>query len=479
MHRSTSKQRQLIRRIMVYALMVLVISGLVTALVLLMLGYRFDRDHNSVQQGGLVQFISRPNNAKIVIGKAKLASTTPTKITINPGQYSTTISKTGYRTWSKTVDVLAGHVLWLNYAQLVPNTITTKPVLNIGETDGVVPSVDGKKLAFFTKNQPFVLSETNIDTKSPKITKVALPKDLIPASVKVAPTIRYWSKDSDTMLASINSGKETQWLYIDTNSPDKSANISKTYDLKVKTARFDPRSNTQIIVHTSDGDIRTLDMQSRSLSAVLATEVRSFSFFEDKLLLYVYTNEAGKRVAGYLNLGETKGRDLPMAADDVELLTGGKYFDTSYITLASKQLMRLYRLDNLPNSNSTNAISSTLMFSTPITEAPIYASMHNNGRFVVLQSSSAFSVYDIELARYTATKLGTVQSGELRWLDGYHLYYSGKDTLNVVEFDGANGYQVGPANGWVGSLLNDGKYLYSTLKTDAGYSVQRSQMIID
>ena len=479
MHRSTSKQRQLIRRVMVYALMVAVITSLVTVLVLLMLGYRFDKDNQSVQQGGLVQFISRPSGAKITVGKAKLSNLTPTKITVNPGQYATTMSRSGYRTWTKTVDVLAGHVLWLNYVQLVPNTIVTKPVLAIGDTDGVLASANGKKLAYFSKNQPQVVKITRIDTDSPKITELSLPKGMLPTNQSSAPTLRYWSKDSDTLLASVKVGKEVQWLYIDTNAPKKSINISTTYDLAIQAARFDPGSNTRLVVNTTDGDVRTIDMNSGSLSAVLVKKVKTFSLFEDELLLYVYTNDENKPMLGYLTLGETKGRDLPIAADNVNLIAGGEYFNKGYIAVTSSRLMRVYRLESLPNSTSTNTISSTLVFSTPLTETPLFASVHNSGRFIIEKTKNGYSTYDIELDKFTSTKFGMAQTQELRWLDGYHVFFSGKDSLEVAEFDGTNGYRISSANAWVGSLLNDGKYLYSITKTDSGYSVQRSQMLLN
>lgn len=87
MYQAPSKRRQLITRIVVYSLMTLGVVSLVTFLVFIMLGYRFNRDTSSIQQGGLVQFASRPTNASVTIGNAKLGDLTPSKITVNPGNY--------------------------------------------------------------------------------------------------------------------------------------------------------------------------------------------------------------------------------------------------------------------------------------------------------------------------------------------------------------------------------------------------------
>lgn len=479
MHRTTSKQRQLVRRVLVYCVMVLCVVGLVTVLVFLMLGYRFNKANNSVEQGGLVQFISRPTDAKITIGRAKLANTTPTKITVNPGQYLATMSRSGYRTWSKTVDVQAGRVLWLNYAQLVPETVKTKPVMSLGKTNGVLVSNNGKKLAYFTVGQPQTLKIIAIDGTTPKATSLTLPDGLLPTDSKATPVIQYWSKDADTILASVKTGSKTEWLYVDVNTPKNSVNISSAYDIAIQSARFDPRSNTTIILHTTAGDVRTVDMASGQMSAVLVANVNKIALYGAKHLLYLYTNNEKKQALGYLTLGQKTGRDLPILADNARVVAGDEYFNDAYISIASKRAVQVYRIDSLPSSTSTNTLSASLVFESGISEAPLFLAQRGGGRFAVVQTSHGFNTYDIELSRYTSAKFGAAQTKELRWLDAYHVYYGADNTLNVAEFDGANSYQIGPANGWMASLQQSGKYLYSIVESDAGYSLQRSQMILD
>lgn len=479
MHQATSKQRQLVRRIVVYSVMVISVITLVTILVLLMLGYRFNKTSNSLQQGGLVQFISRPSGATISIGSANLSNKTPTKITVNPGEYMATMSRKDYRSWSKMTEVRAGQVLWLNYAQLVPNTIETKQVLGLGDATDAMASNDGKMVAYFVNGKPQTLRVASIDTNNPTVKDISLPESLIGAKATVAPKLQYWSKDDDALLATISVAGKTQWLYIDRNTPANSQNISTTYDLALQTVRFDPRSNSRVVAHTSDGDVRTIDVSNGTLSAVLATNVSKFSLFGNKHLLYIYINAEKLRTLGYLTLGEKTGRDLPMVASDAQLIAGDEYFDTAYISVVSNKMQRVYRFADLPNSAAKVALSSSLVFSSPISGIPLFSSFHNSGRFVIVQSKTGYTTYDIELERYTNTKFGNTQSQEVHWLDGYHVYYENAGKLNVAEFDGANSYQIGPANGWMASLLNDGKYLYTTVKTANGYSIQRSKMIVD
>src|SRR5690348_1900762 len=140
MYRAPSKQRQRIIRALVYSAMTLTVVLLVTILVFVMLGYRFNKQTSTIQQGGLVQFNTRPTGANVTVGSAKLGSRTPSKITLNPGNYSVKMEKSGYLPWNKAVEVKAGQVLWLNYAQFVPEKITTNQVMSLDNVTDALAS---------------------------------------------------------------------------------------------------------------------------------------------------------------------------------------------------------------------------------------------------------------------------------------------------------------------------------------------------
>ena len=140
MYKTPSKRSQLIQRVVVYSAMTIGVVVLVTFLVFIMLGYRFNRDTSSIQQGGLVQFASRPIDASVTVGNAKLTDLTPSKITMNPGTYDVKMSKKGYQDWTKNVDVCSGEVLWPNYAQLVPNNVATEGLTTFDAIAGMKSS---------------------------------------------------------------------------------------------------------------------------------------------------------------------------------------------------------------------------------------------------------------------------------------------------------------------------------------------------
>ncbi len=449
--------------------------ALVTVLVLLMLGYRFNRDNNSIQQGGLVQFISRPNGADITIGRAKLANSTPNKITVNPGQYTVTMQKEGYKQWSKLVDVTAGQVLWLNYAQLVPNAIETVPVRALGKASQALASPNSRYIAYSSTTSPTVLRLVDVRSSEYDITNISLKQ----SSAKSVMTLREWSADSQKLLYTNRVGAKTNWEMVDAKTSGESIDLSTTYDIAIKAAAFDPRSRNRVIIQTTDGDLRMIDTSSQSLSPIMVKNVNQFSLVDSKHVVYRY--QASKRVqkVGYITLGQTETRDLPVDGTSVRFVAADTYFGTPYVATASTAALMIYRLNNLPTSSSDASLTATSVAAYPLSATPRGLEWRANGRFAVVQHRATFSTYDNELTSYATTKFSTKQTDALRWLDSYHAYYYSAKDMKVVEFDGGNAYSIELENGLSAVLADNGKYIYSIAKNGDGFALMRSQMILD
>ncbi len=468
----------MIQRTVVYTLMTTATVGLVTALVLVMLGYRFNRESNTIQQGGLVQFISRPNGATITVGQAELANKTPNKVTINPGSYEVSMQREGYLPWTKQVSVQAGRVLWLNYAQLVPETIETSSVATLGAATQAVASPNSRYFAYTTSADPFVLRVIDTRSSQYETTNVSL-SETSESGAQNGVTIREWSSDSQRMLLSRKRTNGTAWLYTEATKSNTEVNLSSTYDVSIRTAMFDPRSHDRVIIQTTDGDVRIIDTANQSISTVLVNRVDSFSLIDSKDIVYVRTNLAKQRKVGYLTLGKTVGRELPISDTTVSRVAGVTYFATDYIAITTKTRMVVYRMNDLPSSDSDTPITASIVSSQSIDAAPTNLSWQGNGRFSVVEYAGGFNTFDNELLNYSSTKFSSKQNGKLRWLDGYHAYYFSAKALQVVEFDGANSYSINQTRGLAALLTNDGKYIYSVAKQGDTFKLLRSQMILN
>lgn len=465
---------RLIRRIAVYTLMVLATSVLVTMLVLVMLGYRFNRASQSIEQGGLVQFISRPTGATITIGRATLANDTPTKITVSPGSYLAKMEKDGYKPWTKNVDIISGQVLWLNYAQLVPETIQTEDVLRLGAVTSALPSPNGKLIAT-TNRSAELIRLVEIQNENADISELELPPNVFTGTTNLS--IKSWSADSKRLLLTgVVSGK-LQWFVIDTDNPEESLNLSKSFDVVIGGAQFSPRSNNTVVIRSADGDLRTASISDNSVSAVIQTDVLSFDFIDDEAVLYVY-NTAEQHKLAYLSWGQKTGRDLPIPASKAVLARGATYFSDVYIASASSKDVSIYKLTSLPNSSDTGELSATHVRGFSSTEPIRWLSMNQGGRFISAQSERNFSTYDAELDKLTTTQFGVRQSQPVRWLDNFHVYFPTKNAIRVVEFDGANGYDLTGATERASVRTSDSKYVYSIATAGDKQFLRRHQMVI-
>lgn len=479
MHKSRSRRRQIIRRTIIYTLMTTFVVGLVTVLVLLMLGYRFNRLTNKIEQGGLVQFITKPSGAAVTVGNAHLTDITPSKITVNPGHYLVKMEKSGYRTWQKPVDIEAGKVLWLNYAQLVPEKITTKTVASFKSLSEARVSPTGHYYALLPDAAKPII--TVVDMTDSKYSRSAI--DITTQAGNNTTAWRYsiisWSSDNNYLLMKRQNKTAAEWLLIDRREPTKSQNLTDKYKLPISNLLFEPNSSNRLVGHTANGDVRMINVAEGTLSPTLLQNVVSVYTY-DNALLYVQRKSSAVQSLGYLSLDSTTGRELLQRTGTQKVLVDvGSYYGDIYMVITTGNDVDVYRLSSLPHSTSTSPLTMTSLAHFQTAAPPLYASIRSNGRFVIVQSRQGFLTYDLELAKMTTTNLGNVVADKLVWLDKYHIGYVAGRQFTIIEFDGANRQEIAEASaGFDGDQSSDDKYVYSFLRTTYGVELRRSQMTV-
>ena len=453
---------------------------LVTFLVFIMLGYRFNRDTSSIQQGGLVQFASRPSGARVTIGNANLGSLTPSKITVNPGNYNVSMKRNGYQDWAKNVDVQAGRVLWLNYAQLVPNDVQTESVLDIKTISSLKASPNGDRYAVIENSKLPVVTLVDVSNDSPRKSSLRLPAGSLPSGDNVVYSVASWADDSDRFLVTAKVGKKTEWLLVDRRDEADVVNVSQTYENDIAEAIFDPRSSERVIIRTSGGDIRIADTANDSLSSVIARTATSMSLYGRDAILLVQRVADGSQAVSYVSFGSNETRvirriDTPASTR----VAVSKYFSDTYVAIASGTQLEVYKLESLPSSSDEGTINMTNVHTATLPAASSFLSIRTGGRFVIAQYPTGVQVYDLELEKQTVVSFKRSIKQELRWLDKYHFYLTNGSTLQVMEFDGANPHDITAlTTGFDAVQSDDGTFIYSIAKSDTGYSLQRSRMIL-
>jgi hypothetical protein len=111
----------------------------IATVILLYAAYGFGLGKNgAVIQNGLLFFSSQPNPAKIYINGRLSSSQTNTRLELPAGIYQVKLTRTGYRSWQRTVEVDGGSVEHFDYPLLFPSNLITKKISSYATAPGLV-----------------------------------------------------------------------------------------------------------------------------------------------------------------------------------------------------------------------------------------------------------------------------------------------------------------------------------------------------
>lgn len=480
MHGTGLSQNALIRRVISYTLMVVAVLLISIVLVLLMLGYRFNRYSGTIQQGGLVQFISQPSGASIKVGDIILAKKTRSKITLTPGDYLVTMQKTGYRDWKKNVTIKAGAVLWLNSARFVPNDPKTAPVLTMKTLDSI--STRGNVIALLQDKLTPTVTMVDVSGDTPKTENITVPDSVLASKVAAGYTLGDWLSDRYILMKRTISGA-SDWIAVDTDSPKDSTVIASSKSRNPLEVTSDPRSSGAVLIRYSDGTVASQSISSQEFVDLPLKSVASMTS-DGNTLFYTTAPRNGQVSTGYLTLGDDQSRILrTYETDKAVRISSGHYFSTRYIATSVGTATYIEQVESLPSSDDQGSQITSLPFKTVMTPSPVsFSSFKANGRFVVLQQSDSLTTFDIELMRQSDTPIADAKklSLQLKWLDQFHFWSDANGYLRQYEFDGTNQTDVVKVEpGFSASYSSNGRYLYTIGKTSTEYQLQQTKMILD
>lgn len=485
MYKRPSKRKKLVRLITVYAVMVIAIISITTFVILLVLGFRFNRTDGHVEQYSLLQFNSSPSGATVILDGQKLNSKTPCKASVPAGTHTVTISKSGYKNWVKTVNVNSGVVGWLNYTLLVPDTLTIEPVGYYGAVHSTFASPDGH----------FILLQGSVE--SPSFELINISSDKIKTTSLVIPTTLYseagyynvshsfnvykWDKGERYVLIKHQYGEKTEWLVLDTQNVEQTRNVSEVFSSPVDNIDF-LGSGGNVFYLQSQSNIYKLELSSKAISGPLISGVKSFKLYDQSnTISYVAANETEQYVGIYRD-GDEKPYILQTEPVEPQLklnIAISHYFDNDYVAITKGQAVNVLG-GNYPDSEKDVSISlkkiAIFNFEKEINEL----SFSPNGQYVIVRNADSFESYDLEYK--TASKSSIIGSGpeySMNWLDNSHLWTMRDGKLKISDFDGENLNEINATvYGQDITLTDNGRYLYSIGKTDSGFQLQRARLIL-
>ena len=487
MNRKAQKRLLRIRLAIVYTVMVLVVVLLVTGLYFIIQGYRYNQYDGKFEQGGLVQFGTFPSGADVWLDQVHLANKTPSSLTVGAGNHTVTMSEAGYDTWQKAVTVRAGAVLWLDYARLVPQKlVATTPIKLAGAASGKV-SYDTNTFAVIENATQPTVTLVGLNTDTPQSKQVTLPTGSYTApSAGESQTFKIvsWSYDNRYILIKHTYGTNVEWISLDTNNTSVAKNITTTLGVNATDVQYTPNDANALYLLSTDGIVRKVDIDAKTMSGPLLTNVHDFSIYNTDTL--VYTTNADPtthvRTAGYLTPGASAPRVFYRTApnDTAPLFASiNKYYGSYYEVIAHGTAVQIYT-GSLTTSDTQNpapfSLVTTLALNAPVEYLGFSPDQH---RFVYAGGSSSVVTYDLDSQQASPFTLQSPPLTQLDWIDDFHFVTVEGTTLRMYDYDGTNGHDMMQnALPLDVSLLQDGKYLNAITKTGSTVAITRDTMIV-
>lgn len=477
MHKTRTRRQQIATRSFTYGFMTLLaVFGVLFCLAYAM-GFRFNFDDGKLTQVALIQFNSFPTGATVKIDGQTLPSKTQTRSNVSAGQHTVTISKDGYRSWQKTVNLKPSQVLWLDYIRLVPNSITTDSIKNFSDIQQMVESPDAHWLLIQERKQTvskLTLADIS-DPKNVRFSEISLdPEKIMTANAEQNEefSIVEWDKGSRYALIQHEVDGATEFLQIDRQNAKTTKNLTRDFGLEIRNPHFSGKSGL-VFFGLTGNDLRKFDYSNNTASAPLVTGVESYQIHSESSRIAFVTSETkdGKQIqtVGIYDDGRTK---TVKTYDQIEKTIVGltRWRDADYLAVARGETLAIYP-EPLKEDNGLKPF----YLSSP--GGIDWLNFSPKGRHVMAGRQSKVVNFDLDTSENYSFELdGLADAPE--WLDETHILSKLGGRLSFVEFDGSNREDIVSANG-AAALSYDEKYLFSFGDSASGASLQRSRLYVD
>lgn len=493
MHKKKNQKNSVARRVVLYTIMSVSVVLIVSCLILIIMGYRFNRQDGKLEQGGLLQFNSKPSGAQIYINDGKLAFNTANKATVASGEHTVKFSKQGYHDWQKTVNLGPSGVLWLNYARLIPTELSSKTVEKFPSVADTLASPNDKYILMSQVADQPAFTLLKINNKQVNKTSLNLPADSFVEHSDQTTDHNYemteWDKDGRHVLVR-HSYKQSdiekaEWISVDTRDVNRSVNVTTTVGVTAESMQYS-FADSHILYSLSTGDLRKINLNDATLSRPLVSNVADFDQFDRATVTYTthLDAETGKRSVGYYTDNAKKPRVVRSFADNGSTkltFRVGEYFSKKYYLFSYGETVEVMSGD-LPSSDSRSSTAYTPVITITIPDGVRYIDFGENPRFILAQNGNKLTTYDLELKNVAKFEVpGDAASiGEIDWIDNFHVVSTADNTIRMYEFDGQNPKKlVGAMHGQSVVLSDDDKYIYSFKQSDDSVELNRLQLVVN
>ena len=429
-----------------------------TSMVLLYQAYGFGVQKNgNVTQNGLAFFSSQPNPANVVIDGKPTRYSTNTRVSLASGVYNVDLSRAGYNSWKRTIEIKGGGVHHFDHPFLIPSTLTTKEVKAYSPAPGfTAQSSDRRWLMVQQPNS--ILGFDVFDLKSPEKPPVILnlPANLVtkttgPQSWKYV----SWASDNENVLLEHVYDGKSEFVLVNRTAPEESRNLNNLLGVQPsKLTLIDKKFDKYHLYNQTNRTLQTASISAPTPVTVLENVIAYKSYGNDTILYATDKDQPAGTIVIRLKSGDNTYNIRTFAAGSNYLLDLTKYSGDLYVAAGSSALGKVYIYkDPIGQNNTIDRSQSPAKKSNPPVSvlrvnAASYMSFSNSAQFIMAQNGNQYGVYDFENERvynYTTSQPMDSPAVNATWMDGSRLSYVSGGKTFIFDYDYTNPQFLSPA----------------------------------
>lgn len=441
-----AKARRQSRRVIISeVLMVLTVIATVSILAFIVSGYWVGSDFK-IERQGLLQVYSTPTGATVEVDDSTSSwfQHTNTSKTLSAGEHTITLTKEGYDSWSRTINITEGLLYRLHYPRLfLKNRVEEGAFDSSANFATVSPDRNSMLLADNTTTwQLLNLDTDNIKPVSLDLSEI-LPYTSRADNAKVglfSGTIELvnWASDNEHLILKISQDTSITWLLLNVKNPALSINLTKEFNTDFTAIKILDQSATNLLA-TIGGNLHRIDVPSKQISAILIPNVSSFDYFGQTVVVSAKksdqvelksptaptepSSEDDLYYIGIFRLGSNEILSLKTTATPQKVVIT-KFYDDEYIGTIDETSITLYTKKDFAKKTTYN-----------IPFNPEKIKVISSGEAIMMYTGGHIASLDMEANQLFDWSTDTDAFG---WLDSSMIYAVKDGILNVYDFNGLN-----------------------------------------
>ena len=437
-------KQQSLKVIISEAIMFITVIITVVVLAFVVSGYWLNGNFE-VERQGMLQINTVPTGASVSVDdESPWFQRTNTSKILSDGEHTVVLSKEGYDTWSKTVNIKKGLLYRLNYPHLFLKERFKESVYDTTTTTFATISPSRKLILLVNNTTKWELID--LDNEEIKPTVVDVSKVFLTANQTSDPELfsgtilsASWDSANNHVLLKTKIGEQIEWVLIDIRNTAKSINLTRVFAADFEQVDiFDNSADNLLAIR--NGNLHKIDVNARQISAVIVDGVVDYDFYDSEILF------SSKTQIGLLKLGQDKATSIKDIDTNAKVLIG-KFYDNKYIYVIEESMISVYQKNDFE-----------MIAQASISFVPQNAKIGYDGDFVFMSSGTNFATFDMESMQITEW---SVEANNYGWLNGYMVYTVKDGELSVYDFDGLNHRSLATnvSNHFPVTITNE-KYLY-------------------